>query len=215
MPTRSRICSSGFAVVAAACSLPLPMAAQVQLDLVPYGGRYVPSSVLVPASSVKQKPSFTLGMRVTLWLPGSTGIEGTVGHASSSVSPPARDSAADVTSGTLKVLVRLRPPGPVAFHLGGGFGLVAHGGDAFIYEPTTTFFSWIVNAGAVFNVGLGPWKAVRLDVEDYLYDTQFDVCARYTGRSAFCAAMNSGGVVSTATRSLQKDLVWSLGLTFH
>jgi hypothetical protein len=188
------------------------LAAQVELQLVPFAGRYVPNGILVPGTSVKHDPGLTLGTRATWWLTDPVGIEGTVSFVLSRVSSATGGwESAQVLSFDITPIVRVSPPGPAAFHIGAGLGLVDHVGEAFVYERRTVFFSGIARAGAALTLGWGPLQALRFDAEYYVYHSHFNICERTVG--IFCFAMNEG--VQTTAPELQRDLVLSLGLAIR
>jgi hypothetical protein len=208
--TTGVIASTVFVFLGLACGVPCSVAAQVDLQLVPFAGRYVPNGILVPGTSVRHNPGLTLGTRATWWLTNPVGIEGTVSFALSRVSSatPGWESA-QVLSFDITPVVRVSPPGPLAFHMGAGLGLVDHVGDAFLYaRGRTVFFSGIVRAGAALKLGWAPWKALRFDAEYYVYHSRFDTCQRTVG--IFCGAMNL--TVGSTAPELQRDLVLSVGL---
>ncbi len=176
---------------------------------------------------MKQATSLSLGGRLAMWLPGPLGLEFTLNYAPSDVTASGVSlhcgcgsfpgpSAAHVTAGSAKAVVRLGPPdATVAFHVGGGVGLVDHGGDAYtsdvnLQSSGARFFSGVVAAGAAFK--LGSSLALRFDAEDYVFKAQFQCRYTYTA-SGVCWAVNQGGT-STSSK-LQNDLVLSLGLAIR
>jgi hypothetical protein len=181
-------------------------AAQVRFDFVPYAGLYIPTSKVFDQFlsecscqvSIKHKTNFILGGRVTLWWPSRVGVEGTFGYSPSGVTLAAsgfgsKDTSAHVITASAKILVRVSPPGaPTSFHVGGGLGLVGHGGDAYGTSGMTRF-GGILGAGVAFKAG--SLLALRLDAEDHLYNAHF-----------------SSGGTSKSDYKFQNDLVLSVGL---
>jgi hypothetical protein len=217
--------SSLIPLLGALTSLSSRLVAQVRVDLVPYAGLYVAMASLTPAPVAKQATSLSLGSRLTMWLPAHLGLEFTVHYAPSNVTatgeqPPhcacvsfPGPSAAHVMAGSAKAVVRLgQPDASVAFHVGGGVGVVEHGGaaytsDIYLQSSGASFFSGIVAAGAAFK--LGSSLALRVDAEDYVFKAQFQ-CRHTYGASGVCWAVNQGG--TNTSSKLQNDLVLSLGL---
>src|SRR5213076_1935259 len=76
-----------FALLALACTLSVAGRAQIEGDLVPYAGLYLPTTSVM-YQGPRQKASPTLGVRATLWLLHWWGIEGTVNYAPSSLTGP-------------------------------------------------------------------------------------------------------------------------------
>ena len=120
-------------------------------------------------------------------------------------------NAVHVLSVGVTPVVRVSRLGRTTFHVGGGIGLVSRSGDAFYwYRGTTSFVGEIVRAGAGVKVGWGPFEALRLDAEYYVYHSYFHPCERAEG--AFCYPLN---LLSGSRDELQRDLVWSFGLAFR
>src|SRR5437660_12029304 len=122
-----------FALLALACTLSVAGRAQIEGDLVPYAGLYLPTTSVM-YQGPRQKASATLGVRATLWLLHWWGIEGTVNYAPSSLTgpKPVSPSSAYVIARSAKLLVRLNSPGAnTVFHLGAGPSRVRYGGPAY------------------------------------------------------------------------------------
>ncbi len=195
-------------------------AAQVRVDFVPYSGVYLPTaSVVDQGISLRQKPAFTLGNRVTLWLPGRVAIEGTFGYSPSGVIArdafSTLDTSAYVITASARVLVRLSPAdAATSLHVGGGVGLVGHRGDAYAGGPNsgvggTSRVGGIVLVGGTFKLGPSP-LALRLDVEDYVFRAHFDNLSACLSEFGVCELM-SGAPAATRAK-LQNDLVVSFGV---
>ena len=198
-------------MLAVSCARPIEARAQGELDLVPYAGLYLPTASVM-YNGPKQKASPTLGTRVTVWLWGRAGIEGTLNYALSSLTGPVPvdPSAAHVVAVSTKLLVRLNPPvAHTVFHVGGGWGRVSYGGpaycgcnDVYLQGSGSTFDGWVAAAGAVFN----PRRLIslRLDAEDYTFRAYF--ACRSGGHSP--GVCNYG---SAYTHKRQHDLVVAVG----
>jgi len=221
MPARPRLRSWGFALLGAAGSV-LPVAGQARLEVAPYVGLYWPTSVLGSDSgrTVKQQTSVIKGARVTLWLSGPLGIEGTIGYAPSSLFSNflyfyGPVYPAHVLTASAKAVLRLTPQGARAtLHVAGGVSLVDHGGDA--YPPTdysgpTTFYGGIASVGGV--IKLARWVGLRFDAEDFVYAAHLGPCTRSgPGRGSVCDVYGENAGISTAGSTLQNDLVLSVGI---
>ena len=211
-----------FQPVLAACAATLvvtaPAAPQTHLDVVPYVGLYVPTASMVSGDSfaippVTQQATFALGARVTVWLPSGLGIESTFGYAPSSVNPGATYdccNAAHVFIESNRVLVPVLVSGPVVLRLGGGLGLVAHGGRAWIHTGGATALAGVASGGLALKL-YGSQLTLRFDAEDYVFKPDLSAepgCDRggYTGVCGHIMRL-------TGYRSpLQNDLILSAGL---
>ena len=165
--------STVFLLLGVASGMPRAARAQTQLEFAPYLGLYWPTSILASGGgeTLKQQRSVTLGMRVTKWWPGRLGVEGTVGYAPSPLwsSQYGFTFPAHVLTVSAKAFLRVTSPAAwAALHVGGGVGLVGHGGDAYRpwYVGPKTFVGGVANARAVMK--LARWVALQLDAEDLL-----------------------------------------------
>ena len=227
MSAHSRLSSPALlvALLDFICTQAPAAVAQSRVDLEPYAGLFIATTSLTSSGVLKQESSLSLGTRLITWLPGRVGLQWTVNYAASGVTPTGADSScacgsfpfpgpssAHVIAASTQVIARVSPAAATTtFHVGGGIGLVGHGGAAYTvdtYERNrTTAVSGILTAGAAFR--LGQSLALRVDAEDYLFPTDFH--CRYTyGTRGVCWAVNQAGTPSSST--LQNDLVLSLGL---
>lgn len=196
--------------------------AQHRLDFVPYVGFYVPTTnmmnpAFVGVPAMTQQSSIILGGRVTWWLPSHVGIEGTLGYAPSNVDPGATYgccNAAHVITASARVLAPLLLAGGAPLlRVGGGMGVVAHGGRAYANTSGATSIAGIASVGLAFPLGPTPLR-LRLDVEDYLFNAHLGAepgCDRggYTG---FCGQLlRASGAFKP---QFQHDVVLSVGLAF-
>ena len=200
-----------FALLALACTLSVAGRAQIEGDLVPYAGLYLPTTS-VTYQGPTQRASPTLGARGTVWLLHRMGIEGTVNYAPSSLTGPmpVSPSSAYVVARSAKLLVRLNGPSAnTLFHVGAGPARVRYGGpaycgcnDVYLQMSGSTFDGWVAAAGALFN----PSRLIslRLDAEDYMFRAYF--ACRNGGHSP--GVCNYG---FPYTYKRQNDLVVSLG----
>lgn len=225
--------SCGFALLGAVGSLVRPAATQTQWEVAPYVGLYRPSTILgsgdgsYPGSApgvrdtVRHQSSVTVGARVTKWSPGRLGFEGSVGYAPSGLwsSLPYWGGPvypAHVLTLGAKALLRVTPPDArVRLHVGGGVGLVGHGGLAYhsdSYSGPTTFFGGIATAsGAVMLTGR---LRLQFSAEDFSYAARLGPCGRTgPGYGGVCDVFGENAARTTGSR-LQNDVVLSLGFAF-
>jgi len=198
-------------LLALTCTLPVAGRAQIEGELVPYAGLYLPTTSVMYQGH-KQQASPTLGARVTVWFLRRAGIEGTVNYTPSNLTGPMPVSpgSAYVVARSAKLLVRLNgPDANTVFHLGAGPARVRYGGpaycgcnDVYLQASGSTFDGWVAVAGALFN----PSRLIslRLDVEDYEFRAYF--ACRNGGHSP--GVCNYG---FPYTYKRQTDLVVSLG----
>lgn len=207
-----------LAALGATFVVTVPAAAQTHVDVVPYVGRYVPMASMVSGDfsafqPVTQEAALALGARVTVWLPSGLGIESTFGYAPSSVNSAATYdccNAAHVFIASNKVLAPVVVGGPVSLLLGGGLGLIAHGGRAWVHVGGATALAGVASGGLAVRL-YGSRLTLRLDAEDYVFKPDLSAqqgCDRggYTGVCGHIMRL-------TGYRSpLQNDLVLSAGL---
>lgn len=220
--------------------VPRAVAAQVDFEVLPYAGVYLPTQKLLDHfqsawcnCSLKQKTRVALGGRLTLWRTSRVGAEVTLGYSPSGVStvgaqPP--ESSAHVITASVRVLRQISPAGgsPWLLRLGGGVGFVSRGGAA--YRDTdgrpgvcgTSRFAGVVSTGAGFKFGRSG-LALRLDAEDYVYSSGLYVhgespgCGGYgqyqcRGLDQVCNYFEPASLTSAPPpNKSQNDLVLSLG----
>ena len=122
-----------IALLSALSAVPATAATQLRVDLAPYVGLYLPSTTLMQGGVLKQKASPALGGRMSVWLLGRVGIEGTMSYAPSNLTKTHASDyfpgpySAHVIARTAKLLVRVNPPGDnTVFQVGGGVGRVGY-----------------------------------------------------------------------------------------
>jgi len=207
VPCRIRIVMVGLAAV---CLAIAPRSsAQVRSEFTPFVGLYLPTANVIDNQfspqcscqlSEKQRTSFALGGRVAAWISDRFAFEGSLAYSPSGITQTASgfgsgNTSGYIATGSARLLVGLGPRVlKTSLYVGGGLGLVAHGGDAYSGVSGTTRFGAVVAGGVRFKVT--PSLAVRAELEDYLFS------ARFTDTS-------SG--TQTASK-FQNDLVLSLGL---
>ena len=132
------------------------------------------------------------GARLTFWGTGILGFEATGGYAPAKISGETiNETNQNLLVASGRLLLALSPvTNRVGFYIGAGPALLTRGKNPFDNNRSSTDFG--ANAGAGFRFGLGQSgnTALRLDLEDYLYNGDF-----------------GGG------DEFQNDLVASLGLS--
>lgn len=208
-----------FVAVLTVISLTPPAAAQDRLDAVPYVGAYRPMGDMVSGDTnglqpVTQQPTFALGARFTVWLRSGVGLEGTLGYAPSHVNSGVTYdccNAAHVIMASTRVVAPIgETNGSVSLRLGGGLGLVAHGGRAYIHVGGATSVAGTASAGIAIKLPSSRLR-LRLDVEDYVFKPSLSArpgcdTGGYTGVCGHLARLTS------YKSPLQNDFVLSAGL---
>lgn len=207
------------------CVAARSMVAQVQVDVAPYAGLFIPIGNVLDQTethwsaptwsvSLQQKTSVVLGTRATLWLPGRLGIEETFAYSPSGTkwtTVPGRfeNSSAHVITASARVLVRFgQPDAARSVHVGGGAALVSLGGDGYMGLRGTNRLAESVSAGATLKLGPSP-VVLRLEAEDYLVRTQFQVTCDPEGIS-ICNNSFARGTITKA--KFQNDVVLAVGV---
>lgn len=219
---RTRFSPSCLVVTAlgAIVTLPLAVPAQVSYEVAPYVGLYLPLGAMlqpVPPSpgfsgsgqTVTQRTTLALGGHVTAWLSHRVGLEGSWMYAPSGVDMTCGDPngcprGGRVLGGSVKVVVPLTFVSILrAVHVGGGIGVVDHGGPAYNDVAGTTSAAPTVGAGVALKVA-GP-MLLRVDAEDSWFRPQLGVqgCIHV---DAVCRA------VQGSVPGVQHDLILSVGL---
>jgi len=182
-------------LAAAALSAAVPAKAVAQgVDLVPWVGAYIPTRNSVSDvlnNALNRDVSVVGGARLTFWGSGHLGLEAVGGYA------PAKISGETITETNTNMLIAagrlmlaLSPADSrVGFYLAGGPALITRGKNPFDNNKSSTDFGANVGAGFRFGLGQSNATALRLDLEDYMYNGDF-----------------GGG------NKFQHDLVASLGL---
>jgi hypothetical protein len=195
--------------------------AQRGLDFVPFAGFYAPTTNMMnpafPGVPAMTQRSSVLGGRVTWWLPSRVGIEGTLAYAPSNVNPSATydccDAAHVITASARVLAPVLSVGGSPLLRVGGGMGVVSHGGRAYANTSGATSIAGIASAGMALRLGPTPLM-LRLDAEDYLFKPHLGAqpgCDR-AGYTGFCGQLLRA---PTAFKpQFQNDVVLSVGLAF-
>ena len=206
----------------------VPAAAQIQVDLIPYIGGYLPTNDLAVVSfasspdqktslRAKQRPGFLLGGRVDLWFSPKWGVEGNFayvfseGDLTSSVGgqtddlciQASTDCGAYVWYGSVKALYRIspKPDSDYSIHLAAGPAYIGRGG-AFYDEldaSDTSDFGGVLGIGV--DVAVSPTMGLAIDLEDYIYSYKTEV--------------EIAGTTYEASSKIQNDLAFTVGLIIH
>lgn len=177
------------------------------LELEPFVGAYVPTQDVVDQDILgeqfqgSQKEGFLIGGRLTAWLAGPLGVEGSFQYALSDAEvtegTTTFDEDAGVWMGSGRVILKLLP-GPVGIHVNGGVALIGRTGDA--YDDVTEGKTDLGGvAGVGLRVKLPGVFGIRGDLEGYAYQTELTID---TG----------GGSTVTTDGEWQVDVVASVGL---
>jgi len=165
-------------LAAAAVSAAVPAQAVAQgVSLVPWVGAYIPTknSISDLDNALSRDVSVIGGARLTFWGTGHLGFEAVGGYA------PAKISGETINQTNTNLLVAagrlmfaLSPAtNRVGFYLAGGPALVTRGNNPFDNNKSSTDFGANVGAGFRFGLGQSNNAAIRLDVEDYMYNGDF------------------------------------------
>jgi hypothetical protein len=182
-----------LAAAAFSAVVPATATAQSGVDLVPWAGAYIPTrnSVSDLDNALTRDVSVIGGARLTFWGSGHLGFEAVGGYAPAKIGGETINEVnTNLLVAAARLMLALSPTtNRVGFYIAGGPALLTRGRNTFDDDKSHTDFG--ANAGIGFRFGLGESNnaAVRLDLEDYLYNGDF-----------------GGG------NDFQNDLVASLGL---
>jgi outer membrane protein with beta-barrel domain len=182
-------------LAAAAFSAAVPAKAVAQgVDLVPWVGAYIPTRNSVSDvlnNALSRDVSVVGGARLTFWGSGHLGLEAVGGYAPAKISGETiNETNTNMLIAAGRLMLALSPADSrVGFFLAGGPALITRGKNPFDNNKSSTDFGANVGAGFRFGLGQSNATALRLDLEDYMYNGDF-----------------GGG------NKFQHDLVASLGL---
>jgi hypothetical protein len=181
-------------LAAAALSAAVPAKAVAQgVDLVPWAGAYIPTknSVSDLDNALSRDVSVIGGARLTFWGSGHLGFEAVGGYAPAKISDETiNETNTNLLVASARLMLALSPAtNRVGFYIAGGPALLTRGRNTFDDDKSSTDFGANVGAGFRFGLGQSNNAAIRLDIEDYMYNGDF-----------------GGG------NDFQNDLVASLGL---
>lgn len=185
------------AIVAAAAlfaAVPGTAVAQGGVSLVPWAGAYIPTrnSVSDLDNALSRDVSVIGGARLTFWGTGRLGFEAVGGYAPAKISGTTiNEKNTDLLVASARLMLALSPvTNRVGFYIAGGPALLARGSNPLDDDRSSTDFGANLGAGLRFALNQSGSTALRLDLEDYLYNGDF-----------------GGG------DDFQNDLVTSLGLS--
>lgn len=172
-----------------------PAAAQGGVNIAPWAGVYIPTrnsfSDLANAA-FKRDVSVIGGARLTFWGTGMLGLEATGGYAPARIKGETiNETNTNLALANVRLLLALSPvTNRVGFYVGAGPAFIARGKNPLDNNKSTTDIGGTAGAGFRFALGESGRSAIRVDLEDYLYNGDF-----------------GGG------DKFQNDLVASLGLS--
>lgn len=190
------------AVMAAGLGLSLALAArpaeaQGSISLTPWAGIYVPTQNEFSSvdTDIKRNNSFVGGARLTFWGNSPLGLEFTGGYSPANVEIAGgtinEDRNTNVFLGSAKLMLGISPASSsLGLYIGGGPALIRRGSDVTEEDESVTDWGGVLGAG--IRLPMGESFGFRLDLEDYLYDGDFD-----------------------GSDDFQNDLVISAGLSFR
>ncbi|HEY8258485.1 MAG TPA: outer membrane beta-barrel protein [Gemmatimonadales bacterium] len=187
---------TGLALAALAVSTTaVPARAQGGVNISPWAGVYIPTKNSLSDldnAAFKRDVSVIGGARLTFWGTGMLGLEATGGYAPARVSGETiNETNTNLAVGNVRLLLALSPvTNSVGFYVGAGPALLARGKNPLDDDRSRTDIGGTVGAGLRFALGESGNSALRVDLEDYLYNGDF-----------------GGG------DDFQNDLVASLGLS--
>jgi hypothetical protein len=164
---------------ATALCVAAPQAARAQggVSLAPWAGVYIPTrnSVGDLDNALSRDVSVIGGARLTFWGTGALGFEATGGYAPAKISgETVNETNTNLFVASARLLLALSPvTNRVGFYIAAGPALLTRGRNTFDDDKSSTDFGG--NAGLGFRFGLGERNnsAIRLDLEDYLYNGDF------------------------------------------
>ena len=164
---------------ATALCVAAPQAAQAQggVSLAPWAGVYIPTrnSVGDLDNALSRDVSVIGGARLTFWGTGALGFEATGGYAPAKISGETlNETNTNLFVASARLLLALSPvTNRVGFYIAGGPALLTRGRNTFDDDKSRTDFGANVGAGLRFGLGERNNSAIRLDLEDYLYNGDF------------------------------------------
>ncbi|HUF35199.1 MAG TPA: outer membrane beta-barrel protein [Gemmatimonadales bacterium] len=167
-----------LAVAGLAVAMPSQAVAQGGVNIVPWAGVYVPTRndfSDLDNAVFERDISAIGGARLTFWGTGILGFEATGGYAPASISGETiNETNTDLLVANARVLLALSPvTNPVGFYIGAGPALLTRGSDPFDDDRSSTDFGANIGVGLRFALGESGRTALRIDLEDYLYNGDF------------------------------------------
>jgi hypothetical protein len=198
-------------LLALAVAVERPLPARAQIQVAPSLGVYVPiGGDLIEEFDTDGRPRLkkrqigggVLTTRVTAWLNGSLGFEGSLAISPALVAihdslMTVRDVRAILLLASARGVLRLTPErlSEWTVDVAGGVGAIRRSGKAWADTPASATVAFVLAVSARRRIGKPSGIAFRFDLEDYMSWAQF----------------NRG--LATQTRSqLHHDLTWTIGL---
>ena len=165
-------------LAAAALTAAVPAKAVAQgVDLVPWAGAYIPTrnSVSDLDNALSRDVSVVGGARLTFWGSGHLGLEAVGGYAPAKISGETiNETNQNMLLAAGRLMLALSPADSrVGFFIAGGPALITRGKNPFDDDRSSTDFGANVGAGFRFGLGQNNSTAIRLDLEDYMYNGDF------------------------------------------
>jgi hypothetical protein len=165
-------------LAAAAVSAAVPARAVAQgVSLVPWAGAYIPTknSISDLDNALSRDVSVIGGARVTFWGSGHLGFEAVGGYAPAKVAGETiNETNTNLLVAAGRLMFALSPTtNRVGFYVAGGPALLSRGKNPFDNDKSSTDFGANIGAGFRFGLGQSNNTALRLDVEDYMYNGDF------------------------------------------
>jgi hypothetical protein len=165
-------------LAAAALYTGVPTQAQAQgVNLVPWAGAYIPTknSVSDLDNALNRDVSVIGGARLTFWGSKHLGFEAVGGYAPAKISGETiNETNQNLLVAAGRLMLALTPPSSrVGFFVAGGPALLARGKNPFDNDKSSTDFGANVGVGFRFALGETGNSAIRLDLEDYMYNGDF------------------------------------------
>jgi hypothetical protein len=166
-----------LAVVALGAAAPQVAQAQGGVNLVPWAGVFIPTknSVGDLDNALSRDVSVIGGARLTFWGTGHLGFEAVGGYAPAKISGETiNETNTNLLVAAARLMLAISPTtNRVGFYIAGGPALLTRGKNPFDNNKSSTDFGANVGLGFRFGLGESNNAAVRLDLEDYLYNGDF------------------------------------------
>jgi Outer membrane protein beta-barrel domain len=167
-----------IAVAAGLCAVaPETAHAQGGVNLVPWVGAFIPTrnSISDLDNALSRDVSVIGGARLTFWGTGILGFEATGGYAPAKISGETiNETNTNMLVASGRLLLALSPvTNRVGFYLAAGPALITRGKNTFDGDRSKTDFGATAGVGFRFGLGQSGNTAIRLDIEDYLYNGDF------------------------------------------
>ena len=165
-------------LVATALCVAAPRAAQAQggVSLAPWAGVYIPTrNSAGDLVALSRDVSVIGGARLTFWGTGVLGFEATGGYAPAKISGETiNETNTNLLVASARLLLALSPvTDRVGFYIAAGPALLTRGKNPFDNNKSSTDFGGNADLGLRFGLGERNNSAIRLDLEDYLYNGDF------------------------------------------